>query len=244
MQLAMATLASSLKDLPPLAAGRSRLFLCRHGETDSNAQSLLQGSGVDAPLNAVGRSQAATLAASLASTMPAMDAVFSSTLSRSVETADIVAGSQRGPALQRASHAGLAEMFYGSLEGRPIAETRSQLRELSEAWSSGRTDVAVGGDGESPDALLVRAHATLWGDGRLLGQCEAGRYVTVIAHSTFNKAVLAAATGQGLGKMFSLPQDNCCVNVLDFAVADASVNVVALNLAPGPASEEGGGAAA
>ena len=35
-------MASSLQSLPPLAAGHSRLYLCRHGETDSNAQSLLQ----------------------------------------------------------------------------------------------------------------------------------------------------------------------------------------------------------
>ena len=83
------SLALSLSDLPQLTVGSSRLFLCRHGETDSNAQSLLQGSGIDAPLNDVGRAQASALARSLASIQ--MDLIASSTLSRAVETADIVA---------------------------------------------------------------------------------------------------------------------------------------------------------
>ena len=63
-----------------------------------------------------------------------------------------------------------------------------------------------------------------------LGSRAPGRHVAVVAHSTFNRAVLAAATGQGLGKMFGIPQDNACVNVLDFSVADGAVTVVANNL--------------
>ena len=246
MRFAMAAMAVSIKELPPLAAGHSRLYLCRHGETDSNANGLLQGSGVDAILNDVGRSQASLLAETLASIK--MDVVASSTLKRAMETADIVSAMQPG-GVERARHKGLEEMFYGRLEGLPIAETRAELRELSEAWEAGQTDVAVGGDGESPEALLSRAHAALWGtDESLLGlQHEAGRHLTVIAHSTFNKAVLAAATGEGLEQMFGIPQDNCCVNVLDVAVARGgggnqqpvtSVSVVALNLAPSGEKKE------
>ena len=226
------SLALSLSDLPQLTVGSSRLFLCRHGETDSNAQSLLQGSGIDAPLNDVGRAQASALARSLASIK--MDLIASSTLSRAVETADIVASHQAdtGAAVHgRESYAGLVEMFYGTMEGLPIADTREELKRLSDAWAAGDTTVAVGGDGESPDELLLRARATLWRDG-LLGCGDAGRQVAVVAHSTFNRAVLAEATGQPLGSMFSIPQDNACVNVLDLEVGTGRVSVVALNIKP------------
>ena len=133
-------------------------------------------------------------------------------------------------------------MFYGSLEGRPISETRSDLTALSEAWAAGRTNVAVGGDGESPDDLIARAHGALWANGRagtpcLLGRTEAGRHVAVIAHSTFNKAVLAVAMGKGLGSMFGIPQDNACVNVIDFKVADGAMSVVATNITPDPSHD-------
>ena len=89
LALSLSAMVDSLGDLPQLGVGSSRLFLCRHGETDSNAQSLLQGSGIDAPLNDVGRAQASALARSLASIQ--MDLIVSSTLSRAAETADIVA---------------------------------------------------------------------------------------------------------------------------------------------------------
>ena len=82
--LAMA-LAHSLRELPPLATGSSRLYLCRHGETEYNAQSLLQGSGIDASLNALGRTQAASLADTLSATR--LDEVASSTLSRATSRA-------------------------------------------------------------------------------------------------------------------------------------------------------------
>ena len=76
-----------------LARAENRvLFLtasCKDASFLSNAQSLLQGSGIDAPLD-VGRAcQASALARSLASIQ--IDLIVSSTLSRAAETADIVA---------------------------------------------------------------------------------------------------------------------------------------------------------
>jgi len=218
-----------LSTLPPLRPTHSRLYLCRHGETESNAQKLLQGSGVNAPLNSKGRQQAADLAHQLGA-VP-LDVVASSTLSRAQATATIVADSHsRAAHLERRSVAELAEMFYGALEGRPLAECRTELSALTEAWEAGKTDVAVGGDGESPDALLKRAQGALW-DGGLLGSRDPGRHVAVVAHSSLNKAVLAVATGKGLGNMMgAVAQDNCCINVLDYDVSAGEVQVVALNL--------------
>ena len=67
----------------------------------------------------------------------------------------------------------------------------------------------------------------------MLGSREAGRHVAVVAHSSFNKAVLAVANGKGLGEMMSaVAQDNACINVLDYCVGDGLVEVVALNLNP------------
>ena len=44
--------------LPPLRRGLKRLFLCRHGETDFNARSQIQGKKINAPLNTTGHRQA------------------------------------------------------------------------------------------------------------------------------------------------------------------------------------------
>lgn len=66
----------------------AQLCLARHGETDWNKRSILQG-WLDVPLNAKGRLQAHDLAANLADS--GLSAVWSSTLVRVRETADIIA---------------------------------------------------------------------------------------------------------------------------------------------------------
>ena len=228
--LRFASLSSfaSLQTLPPLEPGHSRLFLCRHGETVNNQLRLLQGSGTDTPLSAAGQRQAAALAQSLSALQ--LDAVMSSDLCRAVQTADFIADEQRNPALERVALTGLREQAFGTLEGLPIADCRAEFDELNAAWRAGRTYEPVGG-GESPDDVLARAQGVLWGDG-LLGSRAPGRQVAVVAHSTINKVVLSHALGKGLPRLGEVRQVLCCVNVLDYAVADGKVSVVAVNIAP------------
>src|ERR1051325_8306583 len=68
--------------------GSLRLYIARHGETDWYVQHKLQGM-TDIPLNENGRRQAAALADSLKAVH--LDAIYSSTLSRSRVTAETVA---------------------------------------------------------------------------------------------------------------------------------------------------------
>src|SRR5207244_1461401 len=65
----------------------ARLYLVRHGETDWNRERRFQGTS-DIPLNELGRAQSRALAQRL--TDARLDAVYTSPLSRAVETARIV----------------------------------------------------------------------------------------------------------------------------------------------------------
>src|ERR1700704_4480325 len=69
-------------------AGTLRLYIARHGETDWNLSHRLQG-WTDRPLDDTGKRQAVDLAASLKGVH--LDAIYSSTLSRSRDTAQTVA---------------------------------------------------------------------------------------------------------------------------------------------------------
>lgn len=89
-----------------------KLYIMRHGETDWNAQVRLQGCS-DVPLNENGRRLAKVTGEALKDIK--FDAVFSSPLSRAVETAKLVLGEQRVPIVT--DHR-IIEISFGEWEGR------------------------------------------------------------------------------------------------------------------------------
>jgi len=128
------------------------LTLVRHGETDWNAQHLIQGS-TDIPLNDVGREQARATAArlrdELADESPLI--VASSDLSRARETAEIIAA-ELGVAAPRA-YASLRERAYGDAEGVEISA-------IAQRWGADWREAEVPGAEPWPD-LRARALAGL-----------------------------------------------------------------------------------
>jgi broad specificity phosphatase PhoE len=101
------------------------LFLSRHGETDWNAEGRFQGHA-DVPLNEHGRAQARGLAHRLERTR--IDAIYSSDLARSRDTAAIVA----------APH-GLAVTALKELREVDVGEWSGLTREEIEARWPGRS---------------------------------------------------------------------------------------------------------
>jgi probable phosphoglycerate mutase len=95
-----------------------RIYVARHGQTDWNVEGRLQG-GTDIPLNATGRQQAIELAQRLKGVH--LDAIYSSTLKRSRETAEVVGGSTR-----LTSVPGLNERRLGRFEGRKLARSTTR----------------------------------------------------------------------------------------------------------------------
>jgi probable phosphoglycerate mutase len=113
------------------------------GETRHNAEGLLQGSGIDAPLSARGHQQAQQLAQSLRQF--SLDLVCSSALTRAVATAGAIRDAQRLQAQTSSPTVidGYNEMFYGNMEGVPLKDVKAELGRLSKAWASGATTEPV-----------------------------------------------------------------------------------------------------
>lgn len=146
------------------------LYFIRHGETDWNAVSRLQGQH-DIPLNALGRRQAAHCGEVLCDVLArerrsAEDFAFiASPLSRARETMELVrSGLGLDPGAFR-TDAQLAELSFGRWEGFTYADLRQQEggpRMLAERERDKWNFVPPGG--ESYAALLLRIqawHATL-----------------------------------------------------------------------------------
>lgn len=196
----------STLSLPTLAPGSKRLFLARHGETDWNVASRMQGRSVDEPLNGNGLAQAKALASLLSH--EAIELVVTSPLQRAAQTAELVHERHPGAALR--SERRFEEMCFGQLEGQTLDEFEGLFASTIDAWASGDLDVRWPGDGgESARDVADRAL------GGLRGALAGGeRAVLLVAHSRVNKSLIAALRGD-LRRCSEVQQGNACVNVLD-----------------------------
>lgn len=213
--------ASFVQALPPVPKGCSRLYLCRHGQTDYNRMNKFQGRGVNTELNEVGILQASYLAHAMRE-VP-LRAIYSSSLDRAKQTAQIVA--QFHPKLSLEKFTELEEMSFGDLEGFHHSEYESQLHEIHHAWELGRYDVRFP-DGECPLEVARRGAKKIE---ELMRFATDQDHVLMVTHGRFNKVVLAQLLDGGLDSMQSLTQDNTCVNVVDYDHAKSRFNRVVLN---------------
>lgn len=150
----------------------TELCITRHGETDWNISGILQG-WTDVPLNNTGRRQALTLAQSLEHA--GFHAVCTSPLSRSLETAQIVA--QCWGLSQPAVYAGLKERHFGCIQGMPKTELLRSHPGLHQEIVR-RNPACVFEQGESMDDFASRVIDAL----HAIAQEFAGQRVLIITH--------------------------------------------------------------
>lgn len=149
------------------------LYLVRHGETDWNRQRRIQGR-TDIPLNDTGRDQA-RLTGILLTRRP-ITRVYSSPLSRALETAEIIAA-QLGVE-DPETHEALVERDYGAAEGLSFAEIDARYPE----------GMPVPGR-ESREAVARRVVPALVA----LAAAHPGEALAVVSHGGAIRAALMAA---------------------------------------------------
>ena len=162
----------------------STLLLVRHGETAHNAAGRWQGQS-DIPLSDVGRQQARCLAGTLPRLSEQLrpKVVYSSDLSRAVETAEILL-----PAIGEPDHyksSAFRERGYGSWEGKSRAE-------CAELWP-GHTRPH---DGETWPDVYQRMTAGL---ADVLNRHTAVDSIMIVGHGASLKAIIADVLYPGLG---------------------------------------------
>ena len=173
----------------------------RHGETAWNAARRLQGH-LDIPLNEVGRSQAARVAAALAD--EPIDAIYASDFQRAIETAAACAV-PRGLAV--ATNAGLRERGFGVLEGFTHDEIGARWPEDAERWRRRDVEWAPEG-GETLLVFQARCVATL----TRLALAHPGQTIAVFAHGGVLDVLYRAATHQALDAPRSWALGNAGIN--------------------------------
>ncbi|HEX6086849.1 MAG TPA: histidine phosphatase family protein [Thermoanaerobaculia bacterium] len=184
----------------------TRIYLVRHGATQLTAEDRFSGAvGVD--LSEDGRWQAARLGERLQ--RQGIDAAYCSTLSRAVETAQIIGGRC---GIAPVTTGGLEEISHGRWEGLTRREVEERYADEYAAWEEDPFTFAPEG-GESGVAVLARALPVL----RRIVTSHAGQRVLVVSHKATIRLLLSSLIGfDERGYRDRLDQAPACLNVLDF----------------------------
>lgn len=161
---------------------RLNILLLRHGQTDQNARGVLQGHQ-DTPLNAVGRRQAAALAARLAAFDPRIEAIVTSDLVRAADTARPIAEALGLPVVVDGDW---RERAFGQFEGRTLDE--------AVVWRAAAGSAELPG-AEAATAFRTRIKTVLLST---LERFSGSRTVAIATHGGPIRAVLALLQGAAL----------------------------------------------
>ncbi len=163
----------------------TRIIAIRHGETDWNVQTRIQGH-MDIDLNDKGLWQASRLAPSLAD--EGLAQVYTSDLSRAKVTAQAFAHALAIPLLE---DLGLRERHFGIYEGLTWQELEELHPQEARAWKS-RDPHWVPPQGESLEMFRLRIVTTING----LAAKHLGEQIAIVTHGGVLDVLYRVATHQ------------------------------------------------
>ena len=183
----------------------TRVYLVRHGTTEWNKEEIFRGR-VDCKLNDTGLAEACALEGYFRDVV--MDSIYSSPLSRAVETAQAVAVPK---GLTVIPDPAFIDMDYGEWQGLPLEKVEERYADLYRLWRERPQDVTFPG-GEN--LSLVRARA--WeGLGRVIRE-NPGKTVLVVSHRVVTKVMICAALGLDDSHFWQIKQDTAAVNCFEY----------------------------
>ena len=162
----------------------SRLVLVRHGETTGQSSIRYYGA-TDVPLSASGRAQARAARAGIPA--ETLDAVWSSSLARAWQSAQILA-----PRRSVQLEADFREIDFGRWEGLTREEIEALDPELHADWQSQKPGFEFP-EGETRPAFRQRVER-----GLLRLRASGARSALVVAHKGVVRTLLELVTGQTL----------------------------------------------
>jgi probable phosphoglycerate mutase len=193
------------KHLPPDQL-RKRIYLIRHGETDYNRMGWVQGSGIDADLNAFGRLQAKRFYEYFGN-MP-FSRVYTSALKRTHQSvADFI-----NNGIPHTILTGLNEISWGFNEGKPITSDSNRVfHSTVRRWNAGETNLKLPG-GESPEEVLKRMTPAI----NAILTAEGEEQILICMHGRAMRILLCHLFKKSLQEMDRFHHTNLCLYVLGY----------------------------
>jgi alpha-ribazole phosphatase/probable phosphoglycerate mutase len=182
------------------------LYLIRHGQIQGVQKRQYNGHR-DVPLSDMGRAQLSRLAAFLKERI-VLDAVYASDLSRSAESARIIAEPQ---ALRPTLLPAFRERNFGAWEGMTFDEIAAQDHDAFYAWARDPLHYSPVG-GESTISVSDRVMPAL----AELRTRHEGQKIALVAHGGVNRVIICEVLGIQLQNIFRIEQDYSALNIIEF----------------------------
>jgi len=206
-----------------------KIFLVRHGETTYNKEVRFQGQQ-DAPLTPGGQTQGWMVADRFDREEKSgehFDAIYSSPLSRCMETADKIGTKLH---MKPVAEPGLEEMGMGEWENKTPAEVKDQYKTpdgkpLYTAWREDPLANQVPG-GETVQDVEKRVVSTL---DRIIKENRQDANVVLVTHGGPISVILCKVLGQSLKESTKKSLENTSVTVLDVQKDISDAKILSLN---------------
>ena len=185
------------------------IYLIRHGETDYNRQGVVQGSGINSDLNALGRAQAQAFY-EVYKHVP-FAKVYTSALKRTHQSVKLFLED----GLPWEQHQGLNEISWGEKEGKiPNNVDNLYYKELMESWQNGDVHLRAS-NGESPIEVLERQKGVI----DLIKSRVEEEVVLVAMHGRAMRILLTHLLDRPLHEMDNFEHANLCLYKLTYDYA-------------------------
>jgi len=175
----------------------TEIILVRHGETAWNVKEVFRGR-IDVGLNDTGLKQAELLGKHLADIK--IEAVYSSPLKRSLQTAEEIASHH---ALEVLIEEGLNDLDFGDWQGLTRTEVREKYEASYNDWLNRPEEVRMPG-GESLGDVWDRAMPVI---NKIVE--EDSRTVVLASHRVIHKVLICALLGLDRSHFWNIKLDTC-----------------------------------
>ena len=185
---------------------KKTFYFIRHGQTDLNLKGIVQGRGVNSPLNRNGLQQAQAFYEAYKH-IP-FDKIYTSTLLRTHQTVQHFVND----GIPMIELSGLDEISWGIYEGKEQnQEILAGFEQVVNSWRNNELDLAIL-EGESPNALVLRQQVAI----QTMLEQKQEQEVLVCMHGRALRIMLCHLTGVPVCKMDEFPHTNTALYKLEY----------------------------
>jgi broad specificity phosphatase PhoE len=184
------------------------IYLVRHGETLATRKGTICGQS-DVALNQEGIEQAEVIGAWFGDI--GVESIFASPLSRTVQTADIIAKYAQLTTYYK--HSGLVEKKEGEWEGKTYWQVREESPKLWEKWSNDPINFAPPG-GESVKDFVARVGRAL---NDIIKNYATGNKIVLVTHAGVIRSVMMNSLDIPVENFFRIDVPVASVSRIDWS---------------------------